>query len=414
MPDAPSKSDSVNTAIRHAVACLVFGNAVGLYLALLLLKPDWQLGALSYGRWMPVHLNVQLYGWTSLPLVAWLLSIYQVPRSRHPTSGHAAVWAWTAALAVGVFHWLDGNSSGKLFLDWKNGSLHAFIVALVILWCVLAVAWLEHRRTWGKTRSRAALLGLLGLGLVPISMIIAASPSVYPPIDRTTGGPTGSSLQGSALFVVGLMLLLPRIIIDRPRHTSNAKVWIFLAISFGVFGVTEAIGGTHRDPHQIFSVLLLLPWVWLLPHDWKGFDWPQGARFWRDAMFGWWGFLVLSSLLMYQNGILDRIKFTQALVAHSHMAMAGFTTSFCALLIVLLTRRPLGSGISVLSWHAATLVMLISLAAAGWMEGGAWEWMLDPPAWRVIGFTIRALCGAVMLTVSANWLWKFKTSCTEN
>lgn len=408
MADDSPMTGSTALAVRHSLGWLVFGNAVGLYLALLLIEPRLQAGTLTYGRWMPVHLNAQLYGWTSLPLVAWLLTIYQVERSRHAAWGAAAVWAWTAALAVGVIHWLGGTSSGKLFLDWKSGSLHAFVAALAILWCVLAAAWIDRRSVWNKTRAMASLAGLLGLALVPVSLVFASSPAVYPPIDRTTGGPTGSSLQGSALLVIGLMLLLPRIITGHPRHGRNPAVWMFFAVSWLVFGVTEAMGGTHRDPHQILSMLFLLPWVWLLPRDWKGFDWPQGAAVWRRAMFGWWGLLVISSLLMYQDGILDRIKFTQALVAHSHMAMAGFTTSFCALLIVLLMRRPIGGGLSVPAWHAAALMMIITLATAGWLEGAGPHWMADPPAWRIAGFALRAVCGAVMLAASAHWLWKHR------
>jgi cbb3-type cytochrome oxidase subunit 1 len=72
----------LSTALRHALGWLVFGNAVGLYLSLLLLFPNLQLAQWPYGRLVPVHLNVQLFGWTSLPLVAWLFSIYQVESSR--------------------------------------------------------------------------------------------------------------------------------------------------------------------------------------------------------------------------------------------------------------------------------------------------------------------------------------------
>ena len=410
MPESHSRTESLDCAVRHSLACLVIGNAVGLYLALLLLMPSLQLESLSYGRWMPVHLNVQLYGWTSLPLVALLFSVYEVDQSRHSAWAHAAVWAWTAALGVGVAHWLGGTSSGKLFLDWKNGSLQAYIASLVILWVALAAAWSDRRKTWRKFRVHASAVGLMALALVPILLVVAASPTTYPPIDRSTGGPTGSSLQGSALLVVGLMLLLPRMIIKNPRSSRNPTVWIFLVVSFVVFGVTETMGGTHRDSHQVLSVLFLLPWLWLLPRDWKSFNWPEGSRAWRYAMFGWWGVLIVSSLLMYQDGVLDRIKFTQALVAHSHMAMAGFTTSFCALLIVLLTRKSLGSTISVIAWHAATFLMLLSLASSGWMEGGALDWMTETPTWRIIGFMVRALCGAVMLAVSLNWLWNRKST----
>ena len=65
-----SSNKSIDAAVRHALGWLAFGNAVGLYLALLLMEPRLQAGIWTYGRWVPVHLNAQLYGWTALPLVA--------------------------------------------------------------------------------------------------------------------------------------------------------------------------------------------------------------------------------------------------------------------------------------------------------------------------------------------------------
>ena len=396
----------VATAVNHALGWLVLGNSVGLYLSLLLLQPSWQLGEWTYGRWLPVHLNVQLYGWTSLPLVAWLLALYEVDRSRVAAWGPAAVWAWSAALAIGSWQWLNGVTSGKIFLDWKGGGLWALMAAMMFLWCVLMAAWQERPATWTVSRKRRSLMGLSGLALVPAALAFAASPAVYPPIDRTTGGPTGSSLLGSALVVVGLMLLLPRVVGGERSGGNHRGIWIFFGVSWLVFGVMEAIGGTHHDAHQIASMLLLLPWVWWLPMDWAGFSWPDGSRVWRMAVFGWWGLLVASGLLMYQPGVLDRLKFTQGLVAHSHLALAGFTTSFCALLVVLLTRRRLGGTASVAVWHLAALVMIATLAFTGWREGAGPSWMHAQPGWRNAGFLIRAHCAGLMLAVSVLWLWQ--------
>lgn len=403
-PSSVGGNESVATAVRHALGWLVFGNLVGLYLGLLLLDPRLQAGVLTYGRWVPVHLNVQLYGWTSLPLVAWLFSIYQVDDSRHAAWGGAAVWSWTAALAIGVFHWLGGETSGKIFLDWKEASLWSFVAAQVVLWLVLAAAWMDRRREWGHLKRGATLAGLLALAVVPVSLIFASSPALYPPIDRTTGGPTGSSLLGSTLFVIGLMLVLPRVVAGQSSRERNRWLWWFFGLSWVFFGVIEAIGGTHRDGVQIFSMWFLLPWVWLLPRDWRGFDWPAGSAFWRRAMFFWWGVLVVTGVLMYRDGVLDRIKFTQALVAHTHLAMAGFTTAFCALLCVLVTKRALGGRVSVVIWQVAALVMILSLATAGWLEGENPHWMADAPLWRTAAFALRALCGAVMFGVSLQWL----------
>ena len=407
-PNIPNLSDNegIATGVRHSLGWLVIANAVGIYLSLLLLKPAWQFGELTYGRWVPVHLNLQLYGWTSLPLVTWLISTYEVHRSKVAAWAPAAVWAWSAALAAGVCHWLGGVTSGKIFLDWQGGSLWAFTAAQVILWCVLAAAWRERSRAWTETRKRRTLAGLLGLALVPAVLIFAASPSVYPAIDRTTGGPTGSSLLGSALVVVGLMLLLPRLTATARGTGNNRPMWIFFGISWIFFGIVENRAGTHHEARQIISMLLLLPWVWWLPKDWSGFSWPEGSRIWRGAMFGWWALLVVSGLLMFQPGVLDRLKFTQGLVAHSHLAMAGFTTSFCALLLVLLTRKPLGGTISVATWHLAALAMVVTLAVAGWREGAGPDWMDARPAWRQAGFVARAHCGGLMFAVSLIWWWR--------
>lgn len=405
MREGPTPPDAagLSTAVRHALGWLVFGNAVGIYLSVLLLDPSWQLGGWTYGRWVPVHLNVQLFGWTSLPLVAWLFSIYQVDRSRHAAWGPAAVWAWTAALAVGACHWLGGETSGKIFLDWTGGALGAFTAAQLILWAVLAAAWKDRSAHWPRLRRMGTLAGLAALAVVPFSLVFAASPKVYPPIDSTTGGPTGSSLQGSAMIVVGLMLLLPRVAATCKDPQRRPGIWIFFALSWVVFGVTEAMGGTHHDPHQIFSMLFLLPWVGWLPRDWRRFEWPDGSVSWRVAMFAWWGLLVVTSLAMYRVGVLDRIKFTQALVAHSHMAMAGFTTSFCALLMVLVTGKRMGPPFSVALWHGAALAMVTALAIMGWMEGAHPSWMLGNPVWRELGWVIRTACGGLMMAASLLW-----------
>lgn len=411
MPASPSapEDEGVATAVGHALGWLVLGTAVGLYLSLLLLKPEWQLAGWTYGRWVPVHLNVQLYGWTSLPLVAWLLSMYEVSRSKAARWAAPAVWAWTAALAMGALHWLNGETGGKIFLDWKDGALWAFVVALVLLWSVLAVAWKQRAGGWSKLRWRVSLGGIIGLAMVPTAIILTASPKTYPPVDHTTGGPTGSSLLGSSLIVVGLMLLLPRAVAGIGKGKAGWGTWAYFGFCWVFFGVAEAVGGTHFDWWQNLSLLLMPPWAWLLARDWSGFEWPAGSRAWRTAMFGWWALLVLTGYLMYFPWILDRIKFTQGLVAHSHLAMAGFTTSFCALLTVILTDKRLGDPITVGVWHLAVVAMIVTLAAMGWREGAGPSWMLINPAWRELGLVVRGACGVAMLSVSCVWLTQWKT-----
>jgi cytochrome c oxidase cbb3-type subunit 1 len=236
-------------------------------------------------------------------------------------------------------------------------------------------------------------------------MVYAASPRVYPPVDATTGGPTGASLLGSTLIVIFLMLLLPRALRLAGGGRAGWGTWTYLANCWLVFITAEWIGGTHFQLYQIGTMLLLLPWAWLIPRDWAAFAWAPGTGRWRVALFLWWGLLVVTGVGMYLPGLLDRIKFTQGLVAHSHLAMAGFTTSFCGLVAVAVGGRPLGGIRSVMAWHAAALGMVAVLAVMGLAEGGGYSWMLGNPWWRSLGLHVRACCGAVMLAASVVW-WR--------
>jgi cytochrome c oxidase cbb3-type subunit 1 len=392
-----------HSAVAHALAWLVIGNGVGLFLSILLLFPSLNPGELTYGRWTPVHLNAQLYGWTAMPLIAWLFSIYEVHHSKAEKWAVPAVWAWSCAILIGSISWLSGTSSGKIFLDWRNGSLWVFVAAMIILWVVLFIAWKDGRGRWNRLQKCFTGIGIASLALVPISMIFAASPSVYPPVDSTTGGPTGSSLLGSTLIVIGMMLLLPRIAGIPTKKPASKLTWIIFGICWAVFIITESFGGTHFDVWQIGAMLCLVPWAWIIPQDWKKFTWPSGTLTWRFAAISWWGILVISGVTMFFPSLLDHLKFTQGLVAHSHLAMAGFTTSFCALLIVSVTNNKIGGRFTISLWNAAALGMIGTLAWMGWREGDTYSWMISNPAWRQVGFVLRTMFGTIMLTTSAVW-----------
>lgn len=400
-PEHPRQG--IETAAAHALGWLVLGNAIGLFLSILLLFPDLNPGSLTYGRWTPVHLNAQLYGWTALPLIAWLFSIYEVHRSKAEPWAVATVWTWSCALAIGSISWLSGASSGKIFLDWRNGSLWVFVAAMIILWFVLGIAWTERKQHWNHSKKWFSGIGIACLALVPMAMVFAASPSVYPPVDQTTGGPTGSSLLGSTLMVIAIMLFLPHVSFLPAESSQSKPTWVFFGTCVVVFIITELMGGTHFDVWQIGAMLCLVPWVWIIPKDWKRFTWPAETLGWRIAAISWWSVLVISGVAMFFPGVLDHLKFTQALVAHSHLAMAGFTTSFCALLTVSITKRKIGGKFTIPLWNSAALGMILVLGWMGWREGDSYSWMISNPAWRQVGFVVRTVCGAVMLATSAVW-----------
>lgn len=404
------EESAISCALRHAFAWLFLANGVGVLLALLLCFPQVGIcfGELTYGRWVPVHLNWQLYGWTSLPLIAWLFSVYEMDRvPRAGAWGRAAVALWSLALVSVAASCLMGHTSGKIFLDGKGLSLGVFLFAQVILWISLERAFRANRRTWRGGAYLWRLVVLIGLLVVPVSLWVASSPRTYPPIDPTTGGPTGASLLGSTLIVVAMMLLLPRTLrlSGEAKHGSRfACLW---AVEFLLFLLLEWRGGTHHEWEQIGGLALLIPWALLIPRWWRGFVWPEGAAFWLRAVLCWWAALVITGWLEFLPGVLDRMKFSNGLVAHSHLAMAGFTSSYVLLLAVVLggkTRaRHLRCG--ALWWHGAVGAYVVVMLLCGWWEGAQYSWMTEMPLWRQCLYGIRLLSGIVMAWVSWRWCW---------
>src|SRR5271168_5201445 len=129
-------------AAWYSLAWLVVANTVGVQLAALLLFPriNGALGEWTYGRWMPVHINLQLYGWCSLPLVGFLFKAYGADRAGIAQWCRPILWIWSAALATGALSWLTGHSGGKLFLDWTGYARVLFPLAQISLWLLLAVS----------------------------------------------------------------------------------------------------------------------------------------------------------------------------------------------------------------------------------------------------------------------------------
>src|SRR3954453_8874385 len=212
VPVSESRASVLAYAAWHSLGWLLAANLIGVWLAVLLLFPSaghW-LGAWSYGRWTPVHLNFQLYGWMALPLVAWAMRIYRADRGPIATWSRAALVLWSLALTIGAVSWLNGDTIGKLFLDWSGYPRIFFALAILFLWFVLAGA---YARAWRERQNRslrvrmAKLGGLAVLLLVPFVLYIASDPGIYPAVNPDTGGPTGASQLESTLIIVLILLL---------------------------------------------------------------------------------------------------------------------------------------------------------------------------------------------------------------
>jgi cytochrome c oxidase cbb3-type subunit 1 len=405
---------AVASAAWHSLLWLVVANAVGALIATLLLFPKLSnvLGEWTYGRWIMVHMNLELYGWCSLPMAGFLFKVYGADRESLARWCRPVLWVWSAALAVGAFSWLSGHSSGKLFLDWTGFARIFFPIAMLALWLLLAISFV---RNWNLSANRSLAargLKLFGLALllaVPFAIYVASSPGLYPAINPDTGGPTGASQLESSLVIVAILLLIPLGLTSRKAHRSwaVAAAWILVT---GELALCFALGRadiSHHRPAQWISLGSLLVCVPLIPAYYAAFEWHASTRKWRIAFLCWWSVLVPTGWLLFLPGILDHFKFTDGLVGHSLLAMAGFVSSLLIFVMVQLLGEDgwiFNRTWSFYAWNLSVVAYVLLMFAAGWREGFDPSFTIMAGALRNTFYSLRLVVGLLILASSLEWL----------
>ncbi len=392
------------TLALHSLGWLALANLVGLWLAISVLWPRVGdlLVPLTFGRWAPLHLNWQLYGWCSLPLVGSLLAwCFDPEDARGGTHARIALGAWSAALVLGGIAWLSGTTSGKPFLDWYGWSLPLLPAAMYVLWGMLA---LHTYRQWPRLSRLERLLrsGLVGsLFIVPLVLMWAASRTVYPSVNPDSGGATGSSILGASLGIVAIYMFLPRLL--GVRSGLNPRPFIVaLVASWLVYATVKRGYVSHHRPAQVLALGTMLLWIPLLPLYWARHEWSQAARPWLRAAAVWWAVLALTGWLTFLPGMSERLKFTHALVAHAHLAMAGLVTSVNAAIVVTLAARPAPPAAFWL-WQVGCAVYIVSMSALGWVEVDTTADLFRSEVWTQVVFSIRLAAGLAMSAASIRW-----------
>jgi cytochrome c oxidase cbb3-type subunit 1 len=409
-----STSRVVANTAWHSLFWLVFANAIGVLLSILLLYPELNqlLGEWTYGRWVMLHINLELYGWSSLPMLGFLFKIYGADRGPLAKWCRPVLWVWSAALGVGAYSWLSGHSSGKLFLDWSGYARILFPLAMLALWLLLTQSFVREWKTAGNATLGKRSAKLLGLGLlliVPVAIYLASSPTYYPAVNPDTGGPTGASQLESSLMVVAILLMLPFGLTRRKAaHSSTIKTaWVVMAAEFVLCLALGRADISHHHPAQYLSLGSLLIWIPLVPAYYAAFEWHANTRRWRTALFCWWSALVLSGWIFFLPGVLDHFKFTDGLVGHSLLAMAGFVSSLLIFVLVQLLGEDgwiFNRARSFYGWNIAVLGYVVLMTIAGWREGFDPAFTIVPGVARNTIYFLRVLVGLVILASSLDWL----------
>lgn len=405
---------------QHALAWLVAGCSVGLLLASLLAWPQGNalLAPLTYGRWAPVHLDLLLYGWSALPLVGLLIQLY-LPGPDGLGAGRLGLAVWSGALGAGALALLAGHASGKLFLDWTGPVKALWIATLALLWCLLAFGFgraVRLRRgagagatiSNGRLGAQGALLLLLAGG--PWVLSRALDVRTYPPIDPTTGGPTGTDLAASTIGILPLFLALPALLGLARRAGGPRPAWLWAMLAghaalLPLFGLGDQ---SHRSPLQIAAIASVLVWPLPLARYLLGHDWPPGSGRWLAALGVWGTLLATSAVVTFLPEVLDAVKFTHALVGHAHLAMAGFVTSFAGLTLHALlrdsaARSALATPRPFFLWQSGSALQVAAMATLGLLEAGDAALLQRADARVTALFAVRGAAGAAMLLAALEW-----------
>jgi cytochrome c oxidase cbb3-type subunit 1 len=342
-------------------------------------------------------------------MVGFLFKVYGADRRPLALWCRPVLWVWSAALAVGTYSWLSGYSSGKLFLDWSGYARVLFPLAMLALWLLLAVAFVREWKAATIYARGAKAAGLLLLLIVPFILFFASSPNYYPAINPDTGGPTGASQLESSLIIVAILLMLPFGLARRKAERSKAIAisWAIMVAEFLLCFVLGRADISHHRPAQFLSLGSLLIWIPLTPAYYAAFNWNANTRRWRIAFLCWWAALVLSGWVLFLPGILDHFKFTDGLVGHSLLAMAGFTSSLLIFVLVQLLGEDgwiFNRTRSFYGWNVAVLGYVMLMTAAGWREGFDPTFTILPGVARHVIYILRLVVGGVMLAASLDWL----------
>jgi len=219
-------------------------------------------------------------------------------------------------------------------------------------------------------------------------------------------------------MIVAVLLVLPfGVARRRAGHGRMVAIgWAVLAAEFVLCLAMGRSDASHHQPAQFLSLGSLLVWIPLLPAYFGAFEWHLATRRWRTAMLAWWTVLVLTGWALFLPGVLDHFKFTDGLVGHSFIAMAGFTSS----LIIFVTIQLLGDGgwifnrtRSFHAWHGSVVLYVAIMAVAGWREGFDPAFTIVPGAARNVLYSLRLVSGILMLLASLDWLMDATTLLRE-
>lgn len=423
----------VHRYLFSAVAWLLAGSLVGLFLAFRLVDPGL-LGShevLFHGLLRPVHTLTVLFGFASLALVG--LALYVVPKASKVTltggemkAANLALWLWNVGLVVGAAALLSGHSTGREYREipwWAMGFIAAAdIVLLGTFWHVIG-----RRQVRGIYISNWFVLA----ACFWIAVVLVVG---YMPFFRK--GLANTIVEGFYIHnVVGMWFTplavgltyytLPKLL-NKPIYSYGLGV-----LGFFTHLLFYTVIGTHHFEFSplpdwietvsvVFSVAMIVP-VWASSGNFLLTMWGEGSAIKLSYSLPFLLVGVIAYLLVSLQGSVQSLRhvqeswhFTHYTVGHAHAALYLFVSfliwgSVYGLVPRITGCEPQPALVGVHFWLAlgGMLIYAIALWIAGDRQGAAWVDKLPfmESVRRVVPFMVwRAVGGTFLLAAHVVFL----------
>jgi cytochrome c oxidase cbb3-type subunit 1 len=386
--------------LSSAVFWLLLGSAAGLISSLKMHLPDWLVNEawLTFGRIRPAHLNMVIYGWSSLAGVG--IALWLIPRllktelvgSRY---AYAGAIIWNLGVGGGVASILMGYSTG---LEWLEFPLPPAILLIVggALMGIPLILTLRNR----QVEHLYVSVWYLGAALLwfPLLYAVANAPGVHFGVEQATMnwwfGHNVLGLWFTPLGLAAAYYFIPKVL-GTPIYSYNLSLLGFwtLAFFYSQVGGHHLIGGPV--PTWLITLSIVQSMMMVVPVFAVAVNQHMTVLgHFRALQFSPTLRFIVLGAMMYTlasvQGSFEALRsvntithFTHFTIAHAHLGLYGFyaMVMFGSIYFVMprvLGREwPFGALISLHFWLVVSgfAIYFVSLTVGGWFQGLA---MLDP------------------------------------
>jgi cytochrome c oxidase cbb3-type subunit 1 len=421
-----SSAGPVLLCLISAVFWLLCGSLAGLISSVKMHMPDWLVTEawLTFGRIRPAHLNMVIYGWSSLAGVG--IALWLIPRLlRTELVGgriaSAGAIVWNVGVAGGVASILMGYSTGLEWLEFPFPPACFLLIGGALMGVPLILT--VRRR---QVKHLYVSVWYLGSALLwfPLLYAVANAPGVHFGVEQATmNWWFGHNVLGLWFTPLGLgaaYYFIPKIL-GTPLYSYNLSLVGFwtLAFFYSQVGGHHLIGGPV--PTWLITLSIVQSMMMVIPVFAISVNQHMTVlRHFRALRYSPTLRFIVLGAMMYTlasvQGSIEALRsvntithFTHFTIAHAHLGLYGFFAMVMFGSVYFVMPRVLGRDwpyswmISLHFWLVITgfSIYFVSLTIGGWLQGLA---MLDAkqPFMASVAVTLpylqgRSLGGALMI-----------------